>query len=302
MTGTSGARVAIGLPVYNGEDYLELAIESILEQDFGDLELIIADNGSNDRTEEICRAATSDDRRVRYERSSVNRGATWNYNRLVALTDAEYFKWAAHDDLIDRQFLGRCVEELDACPEAVLAYPKSVLIDAAGIVLDGEFEDGLDLRQEVAVDRFRRYMVHPGEQHAVFGLIRSDALRRTRLIANCWGGDLVLLAELLLQGQFHEVPDRLFRRRYHPGSSMVANATPAEVAQWYDPTHKAKTVMPRTRLTVELLRVVRRSTLSSRQRLQCVAAVGGDWFPYYARDIAGEVKRATITKARLARP
>ncbi len=51
---TSRPRVSIGLPVYNGEDLLPGAIESILAQDFADFELIVSDNGSTDRTPEIC--------------------------------------------------------------------------------------------------------------------------------------------------------------------------------------------------------------------------------------------------------
>jgi len=47
--------VSIGMPVYNGEKYLPNALTTLLNQDFEDFELIISDNGSSDRTEEICR-------------------------------------------------------------------------------------------------------------------------------------------------------------------------------------------------------------------------------------------------------
>ena len=46
--------VSVGMPVYNGETYLEVAISSVLAQSFDDLELIICDNASTDRTAEIC--------------------------------------------------------------------------------------------------------------------------------------------------------------------------------------------------------------------------------------------------------
>ncbi len=297
---TAQPRVAVGLPVFNGEDYLQATIDSILAQDIGDLELIIGDNGSEDATEEICLAATRDPR-VRYERSSVNRGATWNYNRLVGMTQAKYFKWAAHDDLLAPTLLSRCVEELESAPEAVLAYPRTILIDADGEIDDPDFWDGLDLRESHVLDRFRKYLVHPGEQHAVFGVIRCEALRRTNLIANCWGGDQVLLAELLMQGTFHEVPERLFLRRYHPGSSLAANRSPAEVARWYDPTKRGRTALPRTRLTAELARVAVRSEGSFGRRLRCVAAVVLDWIPMYWRVIGGELKRtlrSSLSRAR----
>lgn len=283
-------KVTIGLPVFNGENYLASTIEAVLGQSYPDLELIIGDNGSTDGTESIGRLALAD-KRVRYERSSINRGATWNYNRLVGMARGEYFKWAAHDDLLEPAYIARCVEELERHQEAVLVYPRTKLIDEHGTVTDGEYHDGLDLRDPDPVDRFGRYLIHPGEQHPVFGLIRLRNLRSTQLIANCWGGDQVLLATLLLQGEFHEISERLFLRRYHPGTSLVANATPVEVARWFDPTKRGRTALPRTRLTAELLRVVLRSGLTPVEKLRCAAAVGTDWVPRYWRVMGGEAKR-----------
>lgn len=291
-------RVAIGLPVFNGENYIEDAIESVLAQDFEDFELVIADNGSTDGTEEMARAAVAADERVRYDRSPVNRGATWNYNRLVASTDAEFFKWSAHDDMLAPRFLSACVAELDRSPNAVLAYPRTVLIDADGDVQDDDFVDGLDLRDADPLIRFRRYMVHIGEQHAVFGLIRRSALLETGLIANCWGGDQVVLAELLVKGTFNEVPERLFLRRYHPETSMVANRTPAEVATWYDPTRRSRRALPRTRLTVELAKAAGRAAAPSSTRVKLRVAVLRYWVPHYWRTIGGEMKAALFDVVR----
>src|SRR5262245_32943693 len=99
MTRPSKPRLCIGVPVYNGERYLEPAIGSLLAQTFSDFRLIISDNASTDGTEEICRALARRDRRIEYHRSTRNRGPAWNFNRVVELADAEYFKWAAYDDL-----------------------------------------------------------------------------------------------------------------------------------------------------------------------------------------------------------
>ncbi|MCZ7627695.1 MAG: glycosyltransferase family 2 protein [Microthrixaceae bacterium] len=271
---------------------------SVLAQDFEDFELVIADNGSTDGTEEMARAAVAADERVRYDRSPVNRGATWNYNRLVASTDAEFFKWSAHDDMLAPRFLSACVAELDRSPNAVLAYPRTVLIDAEGDVQDDDFVDGLDLRDADPLIRFRRYMVHIGEQHAVFGLIRRSALLETGLIANCWGGDQVVLAELLVKGTFNEVPERLFLRRYHPETSMVANRTPAEVATWYDPTRRSRRALPRTRLTVELAKAAGRAAAPSSTRVKLRVAVLRYWVPHYWRTIGGEMKAALFDVVR----
>src|SRR4051812_42293346 len=126
------ARVCIGMPVYNGQRYVAAAIESIRAQTFADFELIISDNASTDATGEICRAFAAKDSRIIYNRLSSNVGAILNFERVYKLGGGQYYKWHAHDDLIEPAFLARCVEALDREPSAVLAYPKAKFIDSAG--------------------------------------------------------------------------------------------------------------------------------------------------------------------------
>src|SRR3954470_1068595 len=92
-------RVSIGLPVYNGQRFLAPAVSSLLAQTFADFELVICDNASTDDTEAICRRFAERDPRVRYHRNEQNVGAAPNFNRALALSTGQYFKWAAHDDL-----------------------------------------------------------------------------------------------------------------------------------------------------------------------------------------------------------
>src|ERR1700739_3978805 len=106
-------RVCIGLPVYNGENYLAAAIESILAQSFADFELIISDNSSTDSTGDISRSYARRDARIRYVLQPHNLGAIANYNVVFGMADCEYFKWAAHDDLLAPRFLEECVNGLD---------------------------------------------------------------------------------------------------------------------------------------------------------------------------------------------
>ncbi|MBS0016773.1 MAG: glycosyltransferase family 2 protein, partial [Arthrospira sp. SH-MAG29] len=125
-------RVSIGLPVYNGENFIQETLDCLLSQTFDDFELIICDNASTDRTEEICRDYAARDKRIRYYRHPENLGAAKNYNRTFELSTAEYFKWAAHDDLYAPEFLERCVEALDTHPSTVLCYPQEYWIDEQG--------------------------------------------------------------------------------------------------------------------------------------------------------------------------
>src|SRR3989339_68658 len=114
--------VSIGLPVHNGEHYLRKTLKSLLSQTYPFIELIISDNASTDGTEAICKAYERLDERIRYFRSDRNRGAAWNFNRVLELAGGTYFKWAAHDDLSAPDFLASCVRILETDRSVVLCY------------------------------------------------------------------------------------------------------------------------------------------------------------------------------------
>ena len=91
----STPRVSLGLPVFNGEAFLPATLESIARQTYEDFDLLILDNASNDRTEEICRDFVSGHAFARYERNPENLGASENFNRAFHMTTGALFKWIA---------------------------------------------------------------------------------------------------------------------------------------------------------------------------------------------------------------
>lgn len=270
MTEQTQPLVTIGMPVYNGQDFLEEALNSILGQTFTDFELIISDNASTDRTEDLCRAYAARDPRIRYVRNPVNLGAARNYNHLVDLAQGKYFKWASHDDLIEPDFLERCVAALEADPSVVLAYARNMMIDVQGQVVE-HYDDGFHLTSERPSERFKRFFKAPGMCNPVFGLMRLDALRRTSRIGAFRASDRILLGHLALLGKFHEVPANLFYRRMHANMSMKANISDKDIAAWFDPTSKRNLLVlfPRWRWVLEYTRDVTRSPLALSERARC---------------------------------
>lgn len=233
-------KVTIGLPVYNGENYLEEAICSLLAQTFTDFELIISDNASSDRTRSICEAFAAADERVRYSRLNENLGAAANYNRILPTARGAYFKWAAHDDRCKPDYLKTCIDALDSQPAAVLAYPATAVIDENGGVMR-TYRDGLDLPQASAHARFGGYVrgnfLHRrGMCNPIFGLMRTEALRSTRLIQDFIASDRSLLGHLSLLGNFIEIDEVLFERRVHMGTSTLAITDFEKRREWFTPT------------------------------------------------------------------
>ena len=128
-------KVSIGLAVYNGENYLEQAINSILSQTFRDFELIISDNASTDRTKEICLKYAKQDPRICYHRNAVNIGGANNENLTFKMARGEYFRWAAHDDYCAPTLIEKCLEQLEKDPTVVLCHSKVIAIDGCGETL-----------------------------------------------------------------------------------------------------------------------------------------------------------------------
>ena len=109
-------RLTIGLPVYNGEEFLAESLDALLGQSYEDYELVITDNASTDGTADLCRRYLAKDSRISYHRLPRNIGAAGNHNHVFTLARGELFKWASHDDLYGRTLLERCVEALDERP------------------------------------------------------------------------------------------------------------------------------------------------------------------------------------------
>jgi glycosyltransferase involved in cell wall biosynthesis len=280
-------KVAIGIPVYNGANYLTAAIDSILAQSYGDFDLLISDNASTDGTEDICRAYARKDRRIRYIRQPRNLGAAANYNVLVRTSGSPYFKWAAHDDLLAPGFLAACVEVLDRDPTVVLASPASILIDETGAPLPysperGGMIDGIGVcwpvlpeknDQLMASDpslRFEAVMLNMVMCVEIFGLMRRSALLRTSLQGPFGGADKVMLAQMSLLGRFWLGEETLFFRRCH-AQQFSASASGTYRAAWFS-GRRESIFTQQIKLLLAYCRALYTTQLTTRERYTCLRA------------------------------
>ena len=263
-------RVSIGLPVYNAEKYLAEALNSILAQTYTDFELIISDNASTDRTQEICLDYAQKDQRIRYHRNEKNLGGAPNFNLVFRMARGEYFKWAAHDDIIAPEFLSKCVEVLDKNPDAVLCVTKTRLIDEYGKPLrDIEYKK-VDADSPNPTERFRNFLLYNMSASFINGLIRVDGMAQTGLHGSFTSADLVFQAELTFYGRYCVVPEHLFLRREHPEQSTKGIwKSERERAVWFDTSLAGKIVLPKWISLFAFLQAIRRSPLNGYDRIVC---------------------------------
>ena len=278
-------RVSIGLAVYNGERYLAQAIESILAQTYRDFELVIFDNASTDHTGAICREFAARDPRIRYTRNPLNVGGANNHNLTVQSARGEFFRWAAHDDVLAPTLLEKCVAALDENPDVALVFPKVIGIDENGA------EQGItgvgEGTERLPSGRLRSLASRRHKCEAIYGLVRTEVLRRTGLLLNYTDSDRVLLCELALRGRFLQLPEALFYKRFHAANQY--KDWRARMA-WFLPElqRSGKIVFPTWTQFFHYLRIIDRAALPLRDRLSCYACMI-PWLSWNAKRMAKDL-------------
>ena len=222
----SGPKVVLGMTLYNHARHLPDALESLLAQRVGDFMLVLLDDASSDDTERIAREYAARDARVRYHRHATRQAmvATWHEVAGLAAREcpsARYFAWVSDHDRWHPDWLARLLAELEAHPDAVLAYPVTRRIDANGADLD----KGPRLFDTAACEGVRARWAHMchygvGAGDMVYGLMRLDALVQAGTFRRVLRPDRLLVAELALRGRFLQVQDTLWFRRDANGSSV----------------------------------------------------------------------------------
>ncbi|MBX3013811.1 MAG: glycosyltransferase [Caldilineaceae bacterium] len=279
----SPPKVSIGLPVYNGEEFLAKAIESILGQTFTDFELIISDNASTDKTAMICQTYAAQDARIRYYRNATNIGGAKNGNRTFLLSEGQYYRRAAHDDICAPTLLEKCVAVLDQNPEIVLCYTQTINIDQQGQELD--LVTLSRATSDQVTKRFRDLAFRNDFCEPSYGVMRSDILRQTRPEQDFTGSDRVLLCELAFHGKFHEVAEPLFYKRHH--AKNIYLDWRARMA-WFNPELKGKITFPNWLQFLNYLQIIHQGPLSPLEKGRCYLTML-EWLGVHGKSMVKDV-------------
>jgi glycosyltransferase involved in cell wall biosynthesis len=287
-------RLSVGLPVYNGEQYIAASIEALLGQTYEDFELIISDNASSDSTPDICLHYAKSDRRIRFIRQSENLGLSPNHNFVLNEARGEFFKWAAADDLYGCDLLRCCVEALDRYPDVVLAHSYEAVVDSEGNVTQA-MKYPLVTDASRAPDRFRSILfgssgvfdstdpANPGiirvDNFGVlracdeYGVIRTAAMRSVAPLGSYHHSDRIVVCELALHGKFHITPEWLYFRRDTNGRTYNVSSKLRTRCEIMDPRRKNRLMHPTARLVGEYLLgyvgAIRRGPISAGEKHEC---------------------------------
>lgn len=168
--------VSIGMPVWNGESFLYQAIESLLSQDYANIELIILDNLSTDKTAEICRNFAIQDNRVQYILDNEHRDVSNAFHKIASLVKGEYFMVGNDDDVYEPTYITTLMKILLGNPDIGLAYSgcNSILTD--GTIRPSIWKWRLT-KESSTLNNFVQYFFKRNPIPICFGIMKTNLHR-----------------------------------------------------------------------------------------------------------------------------
>jgi glycosyltransferase involved in cell wall biosynthesis len=127
--------ISIVMPSLNQSEFISDAVDSVLSQDYQNLELIVADGGSTDDTKLLLESKTREDGRIRWF-SETDSGRAQALNRALGLVRGTIVGWLNSDDLYTPGAVSRAVQQLEADPSWLMVYGHGEHIDRFGKLLD----------------------------------------------------------------------------------------------------------------------------------------------------------------------
>jgi glycosyltransferase involved in cell wall biosynthesis len=204
--------LTIGMPVYNEAKYIGEAIESLLAQTYKDFILIISDNGSTDRTPEICKYYAEKDKRIIFVQHPKNKGSLFNFKYVLDKANTPFFMWAGGHDKWHPQFIEKLLPIIVKNKNLVLIYPQTREIKEDGTLGEIYSDDYTTIGIEKPANRYLFVLKHVGKCNIIHGIWR------TSIIKDCWpkpviGYDVLQLLKASFKGVFKQQKDVLFFRR-----------------------------------------------------------------------------------------
>lgn len=206
--------VSIGIPVYNGQRFLRRAIDSLLFQDYKNIEVIISDNASTDKTFQICKEYAERDARILLNRNANNIGAINNFRLVLEKAKGKYFMWAAADDYWHPEFVSSLLKELDAHPESGVAMCAFERIWDDASVFDTIRFDGEDNPNHRSYYQMLKGLTSGRKYNLyIYGLFNTRILKGA--MKTCFdvpGWDRIFICQLALATPFRYVAHILYKK------------------------------------------------------------------------------------------
>jgi glycosyltransferase involved in cell wall biosynthesis len=195
--------VSIGIPTFNRAEMLKRSIESALNQDYENVEVLISDNASTDQTESFCNYYCEMDSRFKYFRQPRNRGPADNFSEVLKYSTGQFFMWLGDDDWIDPGYVSAGVQQLldDPAMSLVSGVPQYYRNGQKA-----EAGKAFDLLYAAWWKRTIAYYAQVADNGMFYGVMRTTQIRQIEM-PRTMGGDWIMMAELVSIGKAKMIPE-----------------------------------------------------------------------------------------------
>ena len=200
--------VSVGIPTYNRADQLLKAVESIIDQDYNNLEIIISDNASQDNTENVCRKLCTEYQYIKYIKQEYNKGATFNFREVLKQSAGEYFMWLSDDDWLEHGYIKNCFSKLNNN----LNY--SIVSGQARYYYKNQFSnygEVVNLLDNNPIKRIANYYQNVSDNIPLYGLMRRKQITNLPF-RNTMGGDWLWVSSLAYLGKIFTCENTFINR------------------------------------------------------------------------------------------
>lgn len=153
-------KVSIIMSVYNNEEYLDLAIQSILNQTYKNFEFIITNDFSSDRSQEIINHYTCKDKRIISINNNVNMGLTSSLNNMISMASGDLIARMDGDDVALPNRIEKQVKVFEKNPNIDFVFTDTILIDFLGEEICSSWRPN-NLDEILRVIKYVNYIPHP---------------------------------------------------------------------------------------------------------------------------------------------
>ncbi len=228
-------KITIGIPVYNSEKFIKKHIESICSQTFQNFCIIISDNGSIDKTSEICEEMSKSNNRIIFLKQEKNKGAYWNFNFLINQSKTKYFVMAAPDDIWSKNFLESNIQILDESEELVGSIGECNLFNRIKNPTTNKIEISIlkNIKQFQYVypvngklDERIKFYLNFNMASQYYSIFRTKEMQYANFYKNninygIWQADLAIILKILKKGKLNVDEKSYFQKEVRVTSGSV---------------------------------------------------------------------------------
>lgn len=199
----SWPNVTVCIPTYKRVEGLKRALESVINQNYPNIKIIISDNANCNEVEDVAHQNSLKGIDIVYIRQKINLGCEGNLMYLLGLVRTKYFMWLADDDWIDRDYIRELVTEHEKNDSLVLVSGQGILTN---VNEEKYFCDEINLTSDFKFFRVIQYWMNVLGNSVFYGVYRTSMVQNKRLEV-FFGSDILYLSELILEGKVKTIPE-----------------------------------------------------------------------------------------------